>query len=325
MEAFIPQIQARGSIIPNFIFANREISPGAKMLFTLLGSYARAKSYCYPSIKTLSSNLGVAVNTIKAWLNQLAQVGFIKIKHKENRILFYLFAPSKADMQVSKIDDQPSKIDTKVNINNLNILNNTPLTPHQIPPAKQRTRGRDYIELNRYFEKLWSIYPRKEAKESARKILYSLDRMGILPSMEEISFAIQSFYHTHAWQREHGRFIPQLTNFLRGKRWEDVEKKITPPKAPINPIAPIFQLHAQKNTSPIQSSPHEEITRAWKTFKEFFPISAKEEESLAYVIFSNNYSKNLHVNPNKKQECSLLEFLKRGLNEGRQKDKEKAH
>lgn len=71
------------------------------------------------------------------------------------------------------------------------------------------------------FEKVYAAYPRKEAKGLAKIAWTQLARTGALPELAVILAAISRFSASHNWQRENGRFIPQLSNFLKGERWND--------------------------------------------------------------------------------------------------------
>ena len=50
--------------------------------------------------------------------------------------------------------------------------------------------------------------------------------------------AIRTWRQDPAWQREHGRFIPQLWKWLRERRWEDVAGIAPPPAVRTEPRAP---------------------------------------------------------------------------------------
>ena len=46
-------------------------------------------------------------------------------------------------------------------------------------------------------------------------------RSGQLPLLVEIKTAIRRFMASESWQREQGRFVPHMGNWLRGQRWLD--------------------------------------------------------------------------------------------------------
>ena len=65
------------------------------------------------------------------------------------------------------------------------------------------------------------MYPKKEAKGFARMAWLKLLRSGVLPPLTELHAAIRRFASSESWQREQGRFVPQMGNWLRGQRWLD--------------------------------------------------------------------------------------------------------
>lgn len=73
----------------------------------------------------------------------------------------------------------------------------------------------------RDFENTWALYPKKEAKGFARMAWLKLLRSGQLPALPELHAAIRRFADSKSWQREQGRFVPQMGNWLRGQRWLD--------------------------------------------------------------------------------------------------------
>ena len=85
------------------------------------------------------------------------------------------------------------------------------------------------------FESTWSLYPKKEAKGFARLAWLKLLRSGQLPPLAELHAAIRRFMASESWQREQGRFVPQMGNWLRGQRWLD----------PMPPSCQAEQQHAQ--------------------------------------------------------------------------------
>jgi hypothetical protein len=72
------------------------------------------------------------------------------------------------------------------------------------------------------FDKAWEAYPKKEAMVLARRAWNRLRHNGQLPPLSDLLAAIKRFTFADSWQREHGRYIPQMSNWLRGQRWLDV-------------------------------------------------------------------------------------------------------
>lgn len=124
------------------------------------------------------------------------------------------------------------------NIYNKNIYNTTPPFPpstaedrnssswvsRQAFPENRPSRGGGggiFSLANAAFETLYAAYPRKEAKELARAVWHRLWRRGVLPPLEVLLQTLAHFRESKSWQRERGRFVPQLVNWLKGWRWQD--------------------------------------------------------------------------------------------------------
>lgn len=86
---------------------------------------------------------------------------------------------------------------------------------------KRRTKVATFQEANGVFERFYAAYPRKEAKEPARSVWHQLWRRGALPALDHLLTALERFRASTGWNREHGRFVPYLVNWLRGRRWAD--------------------------------------------------------------------------------------------------------
>lgn len=67
------------------------------------------------------------------------------------------------------------------------------------------------------FSEFWKAYPRRQAKQDARK---AWNRIAP-DERPKIMAAVASCSTTEEWRRENGRFIPYPATFLNGKRWED--------------------------------------------------------------------------------------------------------
>jgi len=66
------------------------------------------------------------------------------------------------------------------------------------------------------FEWFWSVYPKKINKEDAYKAF-----CGVTESVKVLVEAVKRQKESLQWQKEGGRYIPNPTNWLTGKRWTD--------------------------------------------------------------------------------------------------------
>jgi hypothetical protein len=69
------------------------------------------------------------------------------------------------------------------------------------------------------FDEFWSAYPKKKAKEAARKAWVKLKPDETLG--KEIIQAVIESAKTKDWKKENGKYIPYPATYLNGKRWED--------------------------------------------------------------------------------------------------------
>ena len=97
--------------------------------------------------------------------------------------------------------------------------------------GKKPGKASGFQTANTLFERFFAAYPRKEAREPARAVWHQLWRRGALPALDHLLAALDRFRASTGWIREHGRFVPYLVNWLRGRRWED--ETPTPPTTPV--------------------------------------------------------------------------------------------
>lgn len=69
------------------------------------------------------------------------------------------------------------------------------------------------------FERFWSAYPKKTAKQAALKAWTKLRPDEGLT--ETILSALEWFKQTDQWRKDNGQYIPYPATWLNGKRWED--------------------------------------------------------------------------------------------------------
>lgn len=69
------------------------------------------------------------------------------------------------------------------------------------------------------FDEFWKAYPKKKAKEAARKAWNKLKPNEVLG--KEIIQAVTDAANTKDWLKENGKYIPYPATYLNGKRWED--------------------------------------------------------------------------------------------------------
>jgi len=87
---------------------------------------------------------------------------------------------------------------------------------------KEERRKKKEERRDIYFDRFWESYPRKEAKQTAKRAFEKLNPdEALLQTMLE---AIERFKGTAQWKEENGRFIPHPATWINQRRWEDEVK-----------------------------------------------------------------------------------------------------
>ena len=236
MKTFAPKGNIHGPILPQFVL-QKSITPGAKIMYAILCDYAADNDHCWPSQATLAKRLSCSISSVKNYLAELVGEKLISVRREQYRSsVYYLLCPEelikKQGTKFVRKQSEPAPHEPKSGY--LNTLNkqrkeNTPLPPvapdqTKSVPARHTfaTPAAGGVSSSlQDFESTWDLYPRKEAKGFARLAWLQLLRRGQLPSLPELHAAIRRFASSESWQREQGRFVPQMSNWLRGQRWLD--------------------------------------------------------------------------------------------------------
>lgn len=240
----VPGTTYQGPMMPKFILT-KEITFGAKVMYAVLcdcAAYYKADS-CYPSHKKLAEKLSCSVSSVKRYLAELTRVKLVKIELREQTSnIYYILKPESAvadtdadavseqynmDSPQVKVNHPQSKVDYASNlITKPEEEKNPPLSPVTADqprtasaPQASSARGGDSFFAD--FERLWEAYPKKEAFDGARTLWRKMRKSGLLPSLADLLASVKRFSATTQWQKDNGRYIPQLINFLRKRLWLD--------------------------------------------------------------------------------------------------------
>lgn len=76
--------------LPNFILRNAEISANAKVVYSLLLSYAWHNNLCFPGQERLAEHMGTHVSTVSRAITELENCSLIEIERRgQGRTNFY--------------------------------------------------------------------------------------------------------------------------------------------------------------------------------------------------------------------------------------------
>lgn len=252
METFAPKGQLRGMIMPNYVDRSRTLCIEARYLYAVLCDYAREKDHCWASQKKLAMRIGCSLGSLKKYLRQLEAEKLIWIAHTYKGCKYYFLKPENMTRAVSnfdgslsnfenspsKFDGQGSNFDTNPNLKNKKKEYTPPLPPAITPAIAPVARdvsslseakiiSQDRVAAEKAFGEVWSAYPRPPrfvSRDKAWREWWKLWRQGALPDLKSVLCAIGlNAKHNPAWSlgNENGRYIPNLENWLAGKRWKD--------------------------------------------------------------------------------------------------------
>jgi hypothetical protein len=113
----------------------------------------------------------------------------------------------------SKFPEPPGDSGTSGKVRlNLTESNLTEVNPTQPPSAPRRT-------ADALFEQFWAAYPKKKAKDSARKAWDK--RRPTEAFLAAMLAALETQKRTLDWRKENGRYIPFPASWLNQARWTD--------------------------------------------------------------------------------------------------------
>ena len=76
--------------VPNALLRHKSVSPGAKLVYTMLLSYAWQNDFCFPGQETLAKDMGVTSRSVRTYLKELEAKKFLTIQQQgQGRVNIY--------------------------------------------------------------------------------------------------------------------------------------------------------------------------------------------------------------------------------------------
>jgi hypothetical protein len=177
------------------------------------------KSQCFPI------RLRATADTCAAWMKELESAGLIVTYTVGGKpYLQFMKWENKARSQHSRCPD-PTQMHTDVS-GPLTLLPGTGTgTGTDIPSSA------DADEVSHSFDVFWAAYPKKVAKDDARKAWKKIKFQNGL--FEKITSALDRAKKLPDWNKENGQYIPHAATWLNKKRWQDELPKSTKQAFPL--------------------------------------------------------------------------------------------
>ena len=68
--------------VPNHVLKSNRISPGAKLAYAMLLSYAWQNDYCFPGQERLAKDMGCGLRSVVRFIQELEKEDFVSIKRR---------------------------------------------------------------------------------------------------------------------------------------------------------------------------------------------------------------------------------------------------
>lgn len=245
------------AVIPADVRYDQELNANAKLLYGELTALCNQTGYCWATNDYFAQLYGLSGRTISRLIAQLERKGYIRCEMaktkdgSERHIYAGIFLAAQGDRQDCPEEDGqecPGNADKTVQrgvdktvcqknktVNDKQNIPPLPPTGGSAPPEKTTPKGKRPKTEPRYhpdwFERFWTLYPRKTNRVAAvrawDKLSPDLDLCRVM------AVAIKAQMQTPQW-RDGPEHIPHPSTWLNGARWLD-EVAISPPGGPPDP------------------------------------------------------------------------------------------
>ena len=223
------------AVVYRDVAQDRRLSLKARGLFLLLQSLPEDWQYTISGLATVA---GTGKDQIRSALSELLDVGYLVKEQRHdcggkfagNIFVLQEEAPLSGNpttvyeqtvpLSGKPITEKPTtgKPSTEnPTLQNKNIQSKNRNTPYSPPKG-------DDPDLARSFDLFWAKYPKKVKKQKARQLWAKLAPDAALSAV--ILDALDRQRRSDQWTRDGGRYVPDPTTWLNGRRWED---ELTPP------------------------------------------------------------------------------------------------
>ena len=198
---------------------NRPVSnAGQKLVLLMLANHSNFHTgQCNPSHKLLANECAMGISTLKGHIQALQEFGYITIIHK------YADAIQLPNQYKLNFDGVGQNLADGGSESDGGIGQNLATNLEDKPGIQPRV---NVVQENTSFDKFWAAYPKRTAKDDAKR---AFAKRKVTPALlEEMLTAIAKQKNTDQWKKENGQFIPNPATWLNQGRWQDEVVSIAP-------------------------------------------------------------------------------------------------
>lgn len=196
------------------IMQDRNLHITAKAIYSYLASFAGAGSSCYPSRGKICSDLGISSDTFAKYLKQLTDCRYLIVVQEKKHGRFAHNVYTLPDM----VSPCPIISDT-VNFGHGEMVSKNNNSKNNKYNKKNSTTKAPAAG----FDDFWMAYPKKKAKEAAKK---AWDKLRPDEELQGVILqAVQDQSASPDWKKAGGQYIPYPATWLNNRRWEDDQQE----------------------------------------------------------------------------------------------------
>lgn len=219
------------AILPFNVRRDENLMAEAKILYSEINALSNMYKYCYASNAYFADAYHVDERTIRRWLNNLVECGYIRVEYSadtDKRARKLIPLGENAPVARTKLSESPD--------NPVQPGQNCPETPDKIVQKPGQNCPEEYYKNNtrdntttraRGFDRFWAAYPRKVGKGAAEKSYERIKPDAQLITRMLMAISVQK--NSDTWKRG---YIPNPATWLNQRRWDDeVESGTAQPSA----------------------------------------------------------------------------------------------
>lgn len=204
-------------VVYGWVVKDPAIPAPAKGLYSLLCTYADRDGVCFPSNARLAAEMAVTERSIQNWLSALADAGALV---REER-----FSEGRQTVSVTRLVEDSASPRVEASFTpggEAGFVQNKTTMNNKTPPTPQGGRKRaltvgERLQAGADFERWWSLYPRKTARQAA------LVAYGKAWAAVGAQVLLDALVHQRDALDDANRrgFCPHASTWLNQRRYED--------------------------------------------------------------------------------------------------------
>jgi biotin operon repressor len=187
----------------------------------LLYHFNSGDGYAWPSYQGIAKELGICRNQVIKTINELVAKGYVAIRRMGNGRDCNHFVPTlptgAQHAPVHSVDPTSAQC-APAPVHGVDPTS-AQHAPEQYELTKQKTKRLPHEAVCGAFNEVWEAYPRKEQKPKAKQAYKAMSPDA--QTHASILAGIKVWSGSEQWNREGGKFVSHLSNFLTNRQWED--------------------------------------------------------------------------------------------------------